>query len=132
MTGRPLDIYFSITIVLSLLGWTGLARQVRGKILALREEDYVTAAYLVGVGHGRILFRHLVSGFTSHIIVSLTLAVPGVILGETALSFLGLGFAPTNSKLGRTHSGLHEHVDGERLPLVAIAGHAYRDHGFGL
>ncbi len=90
----PLGIYFAITIVLSLLGWTGLARQVRGKILALREEDYVTAAYLVGAGHGRILFRHLIPGFTSHIIVSLTLAVPGMILGETALSFLGLGLRP--------------------------------------
>ena len=90
----PLGIYFAITVVLSLLGWTGLARQVRGKILALREEDYVTAAYLVGAGHRRILFRHLIPGFTSHIIVSLTLAVPGMILGETALSFLGLGLRP--------------------------------------
>ena len=90
----PLTTYFAITIVLSLLGWTGLARQVRGKILALREEDYVTAARLMGARHGRILFRHLVPGFTSHIIVSLTLAVPAMILGETALSFLGLGLRP--------------------------------------
>jgi peptide/nickel transport system permease protein len=86
-----LAVYFAITLVLSLLGWTGLARVVRGKILSLREEDYAVAARLLGANHGRILFRHLVPGFTSHIIVTLTLAVPGMILGETALSFLGLG-----------------------------------------
>ncbi|MCC5829990.1 MAG: ABC transporter permease [Phycisphaeraceae bacterium] len=90
----PLRVYFAITIVLSLLGWTGLARVVRGKILSLREEDYAVAARLLGAGHGRILFRHLVPGFTSHIIVVLTLSVPGMILGETALSFLGLGLRP--------------------------------------
>lgn len=89
-----LTTYFGITVVLAMLGWTGLARQVRGKILALREEDYVTAARLCGAGHGRILFRHLVPGFTSHIIVTLTLTIPGMILGETALSFLGLGLRP--------------------------------------
>ncbi len=86
-----LKVFFSITIVLSLLGWTGLARVVRGKILSLREEEYATAAKLLGAGHGRIIFRHLLPGFTSHIIVSLTLRVPTMILGETSLSFLGLG-----------------------------------------
>ncbi len=90
----PLRGYFAITIVLSLLGWTGLARVVRGKILSLREEDYAVAARLLGASHARILFRHLLPGFTSHIIVSLTLGVPGMILGETALSFLGLGLRP--------------------------------------
>jgi peptide/nickel transport system permease protein len=90
----PLRVYFAITIVLSLLGWTGLARVVRGKILSLREEDYAMAARLLGAGHGRILFRHLLPGFTSHIIVALSLSVPGMILGETALSFLGLGLRP--------------------------------------
>jgi len=89
-----LRIYFGITIVLSLLGWTNLARTVRGKILALREEDYAVAARLLGAGHARILFRHLLPGFTSHIIVALTLSVPGMILGETSLSFLGLGLRP--------------------------------------
>ena len=87
----PLFTYFAITIVLSLLGWTGLARVVRGKILALREEDYATAARLIGASHTRILFRHLLPGFTSHIIVVLTMSVPAMILGETSLSFLGLG-----------------------------------------
>ena len=86
--------YFAITIVLSLLGWTGLARVVRGKILSLREEDYAVAARLLGASHSRIIFRHLLPGFSSHIIVSLSLSVPGMILGETALSFLGLGLRP--------------------------------------
>ncbi len=87
-------VYFGITIVLSFIGWTGLARTVRSKLLSLREEDYAVAARLLGAGHGRIIFRHLVPGFTSHIIVSLSLAIPGMILGETALSFLGLGLRP--------------------------------------
>jgi peptide/nickel transport system permease protein len=89
-----LRIYFSITIVLSLLGWTRLARVTRGKLLSLREEDYVTAAYLLGASHKRIIFRHLLPGFTSHIIVSLTMTVPWMILGETTLSFLGVGLRP--------------------------------------
>lgn len=87
----PLFTYFAITIVLSLLGWTTLARVVRGKILALREEDYAVAARLLGATHARILFRHLLPGFTSHVIVVLTMSVPAMILGETSLSFLGLG-----------------------------------------
>jgi peptide/nickel transport system permease protein len=90
----PLRVYFAITILLSLLNWTGLARVVRGKILSLREEDYAMAARLLGASHGRVLFRHLLPGFTSHIIVTLTLSVPGMILGETSLSFLGLGLRP--------------------------------------
>ena len=90
----PLRTYFAITIVLSLLGWTSLARVVRGKLLSLREEDYAVAARLLGASHARIIFRHLVPGFTSHIIVVLTLTVPAMILGETSLSFLGLGLRP--------------------------------------
>ncbi|HEX8325565.1 MAG TPA: ABC transporter permease [Tepidisphaeraceae bacterium] len=90
----PLKIYFAITLLLSLLGWTGLARVVRGKILSLREEDYAMAARLLGASHSRVLMRHLLPGFTSHIIVALSLSVPGMILGETSLSFLGLGLRP--------------------------------------
>jgi peptide/nickel transport system permease protein len=90
----PVTVYFAITLVLSLIGWTGLARVVRGKILSLREEDYVMAARLLGASHSRILFRHLLPGFTSHLIVVLTLSVPAMILGETSLSFLGLGLRP--------------------------------------
>lgn len=89
-----LQTYFAITVLLSLLGWTGLARVVRGKILSLREEDYAVAARLLGASHGRVIFRHLLPGFTSHIIVSLSLGVPTMILAETALSFLGLGLRP--------------------------------------
>jgi len=97
-TWTPLQIYFGITIVLSFLGWTGLARVVRGKILALREEDFATAAILSGASRWRVMYRHLLPSFASHIIVSLTLALPGMILGETALSFLGLGLrAPITS-----------------------------------
>jgi peptide/nickel transport system permease protein len=90
----PLWTYLGITIVLSFIGWTSLARTVRSKLLALREEDYAVAARLLGASHARIIFRHLIPGFTSHIIVSLSLAIPGMILGETALSFLGLGLRP--------------------------------------
>ena len=86
--------YFAITVILSIVGWSGLARVVRGKLLALREEDYALAAKAAGASQPRIIFRHLMPGFTSHLIVSLTLAVPGSILGETALSFLGLGMQP--------------------------------------
>lgn len=96
----PLQIYMGITVVLSFIGWTGLARQVRGKILSLREEDFATAALLVGASRWRIMTRHLLPSFMSHIIVSLTLAVPGMILGETSLSFLGLGLRPPVTSWG--------------------------------
>lgn len=89
-----LRIYFGITIILSFLGWTGLARVIRGKVLALREEDFVLAANLVGAGTRRIILRHLLPSCASHIIVSVTLAIPRMILAETALSFLGLGLQP--------------------------------------
>ena len=87
-------VYFAITIILSVLSWTGLSRVVRGKLLELREYDYVTAAKLAGSGNGSIIVVHLLPGFLSYLIVHLTLAIPGMILGETALSFLGLGIQP--------------------------------------
>jgi peptide/nickel transport system permease protein len=83
--------YFAITLIISLVGWTGLARVVRGRFLSLREEDFVLAARLSGARERRIIFRHMLPSFTSHIIAAITLAIPGTILGETALSFLGLG-----------------------------------------
>jgi peptide/nickel transport system permease protein len=83
--------YFAITLILSLVGWTGLARVVRGRFLSLREEDFVLAARLSGARERRIIFRHMLPSFASHIIATITLAIPGTILGETALSFLGLG-----------------------------------------
>ena len=84
-------IYFAITVILSLIMWTGLARVVRGRFLALREEDFVMAAELAGAGQLRIILRHMVPAFLSHIIASTTLALPTMIISETALSFLGLG-----------------------------------------
>lgn len=90
----PVYVYFGITVILSLLGWTGMARVVRGKFLSLREEDFIMAAELDGVPRTRIIMKHMVPSFMSHIIASATLAIPGMILGESALSFLGLGLKP--------------------------------------
>jgi len=87
-------IYFGMIIILSALGWTGLARVVRGMLLSLREEDFTVAARLAGASDWRIITKHLLPSMASYIIVSLTLAIPGTILGETALSFLGLGLQP--------------------------------------
>ena len=87
----PLGVYFGIIVILSFIQWTGLARVVRGRFLALREEDFVVAARLLGAGRLRIIFRHLLPSFMSHIITTATLAIPGMILAETALSFLGVG-----------------------------------------
>ena len=84
-------VYFGIIVILSLVGWTSLARVVRGKFMSLREEDFVLAAKLHGARERRIIFRHLLPSFYSYIIASLTLSIPGMILGETALSFIGLG-----------------------------------------
>jgi peptide/nickel transport system permease protein len=88
------QVYFGIVVILSLVGWTGLARVVRGKFMALREEEYIMAAALNGSNERRIIFKHMLPSFTSHIIASLTLSVPDMILGETALSFIGLGLQP--------------------------------------
>jgi len=93
-TWTVVQAYFGIVMILSLVGWTGLARVVRGKFLSLREEDFVMAAKLNGATESTIIFKHLLPLFSSHIIASLTLSVPGMILGETALSFIGLGLQP--------------------------------------
>lgn len=90
----PIKTYFGITVVLSIVGWTGLARVVRGKLISSREEDFAMAAKIAGATNARIITRHLLPSFLSYLIVSLTLAVPWMILGETALSFLGLGIRP--------------------------------------
>ena len=87
----PVRTYLMITIILSIIGWTGLARIVRGKLLQLREEDFVMAATVYGASDGRIITRHLLPGFLSYLIVHLTLSVPSMILAETALSFIGVG-----------------------------------------
>lgn len=99
-TWSNVTVYFAMTVILSLIGWTGLARVVRGKFLALREEDYVAAAKVAGVREFTIIMRHLVPGFLSHLIVSVTLAIPGMILAETSLSFLRLGLRPPSISWG--------------------------------
>ena len=88
------QVYLAITVIISLIGWTELARVVRGKFLALRHEDFVLAAELIGCSRPRIIFRHMLPSFASHVIAVATLAVPAMIISETALSFLGLGLRP--------------------------------------
>ena len=100
VTWSPLLVYFGITVILAMLDWTGLARAVRSKLLALREEDYCLAAQLMGAKPSRIIGRHLMPGFMSHLIASATLSIPSMILGETALSFLGLGLRPPITSWG--------------------------------
>jgi peptide/nickel transport system permease protein len=99
-TWSQIRVYFCMTVILSLIGWTGLARVVRGKILSLREEDYAMAARVAGVREFSILMRHLVPGFMSHLIVTVTLAIPGMVLAETSLSFLRLGLRPPTISWG--------------------------------
>jgi len=89
-----IQIYFAITLIISFLGWTTLAREVRGRFLSMRQEDFVVAARLYGTHELRIIFRHMVPSFMSHIIATTTLAVPAIIIAETSLSFLGLGLRP--------------------------------------
>jgi peptide/nickel transport system permease protein len=100
ITWSPILVYFGITIILGLLDWPGLARAVRSKLLALREEDFATAAVLMGASPARVIRRHLLPSFASHLIASATLSVPAMILGETALSFLGLGLRPPITSWG--------------------------------
>ena len=88
------QVYIAITVIISLIGWTELARVVRGRFLALREEDFITAAELCGASRLRIIFRHMVPSFLSHIIAAVSLALPAMIISETTLSFLGLGLRP--------------------------------------
>ena len=100
VTWSPLLVYFGITLILGMIEWTHLARAVRSKLLSLREEDFCTAAVLMGASPTRIIGRHLLPSFMSHLIASATLVIPGMILGETALSFLGLGLRPPITSWG--------------------------------
>jgi peptide/nickel transport system permease protein len=93
-TWSVLQVYFAITLIISLMSWTELARVVRGRFLALREEDFVIAAELAGAGQMRIILRHMLPSFASHIIAATSLALPVMIVSETSLSFLGLGLRP--------------------------------------
>ena len=96
----PILVYFGITLILALVDWPGLARAVRSKLLALREEDFATAATLMGAKPSRVIGRHLLPNFMSHLIASATLSIPTMILAETALSFLGLGLRPPITSWG--------------------------------
>src|SRR5215470_16578359 len=100
VTWSPLLVYFGITLILALLDWPSLGRAVRSKLLSLREEDYAMAAQMMGAKPGRIIGRHLLPGFMSHLIASATLSIPSMILAETALSFLGLGLRPPITSWG--------------------------------
>ncbi len=100
VTWSPILVYLGITVILALLDWPGLARAVRSKLLALREEDFCTAAQLMGARPSRIIGRHLLPSFMSHLIASATLSIPSMILAETALSFLGLGLRPPITSWG--------------------------------
>jgi peptide/nickel transport system permease protein len=100
VTWSPILVYFGITLILGMIEWTHLARAVRSKLLSLREEDFCTAAVLMGASPARIIGRHLLPSFMSHLIASATLIIPGMILGETALSFLGLGLRPPITSWG--------------------------------
>jgi peptide/nickel transport system permease protein len=99
--GTPsVQVYMIVTLILALLTWTGMARVVRGRFLALREEDFILAARLDGVKPGRLIFRHMLPSFLSHIIASITISIPYMILSETALSFLGVGLRPPTVSWG--------------------------------
>ncbi len=100
VTWSPIGVFVGITVILGFIDWTGLARAVRSKLLALREEDFCTAAVLMGAKPGRVIGRHLLPNFMSHLIASATLSIPSMILGETALSFLGLGLRPPITSWG--------------------------------
>ena len=90
----PVRVYFGIVVILSIVGWAGLARVVRGKLISVREEDFVRAAVIAGARDSAVIRRHLLPAFLSYLIINVTLSIPGMILGETALSFLGLGLRP--------------------------------------
>jgi peptide/nickel transport system permease protein len=100
MSWSVMQTYFAITIILSLIGWTWLARQLRGKVLALRNEDFVLAAKLAGANDAWVIFRHLIPATLGHIVVISTLAMPSMILAETSLSYLGLGLRPPVTSWG--------------------------------
>ena len=132
----PERIYFSITVILSFIGWTWLARQLRGKVLALREEEFVMAAQLSGASDAWIIFRHLIPAVFGHIIVIASLAMPGMILAETTLSFLNLGLRPPLISWGvllQEANGLENlrHFPWLLFPALFIAGAVLSFNFFG-
>ena len=124
VTWSPLLIYFGITLILALLDWPGLGRAVRSKLLSLREEDYAAAAQMMGAKPGRIIGRHLLPGFMSHLIASATLSIPSMILAETALSLPGPGPAPAHHLVGRAAERGDRHQRGGGELVADAAGRA--------
>ena len=120
----PILVFFGITIILGMLDWPGLARAVRSKLLALREEDFVRAAELMGASKTRIIARHLIPNFMSHLIASATLSIPSMILGETALSFLGLGLRPPVTSWGVLLNEAQNPCRRAASPLAAVSDRA--------
>ena len=120
----PVYVYFGITIILSFLGWTNMAREVRGRFLSLRKEDFITAAVLDGVPRSRIIFRHMIPSFLSHIIAVATLSIPGMILAETALSFLGIGLRPPVVSWGVMLQDAMDIATINNMPWLLIPGAA--------
>src|SRR5450759_4764663 len=115
-------VYFSIVLILSLISWPGLARVVRSKFLSLKNEDYVRAARVVGASDMRVIFLHMMPMFTSYLIASLTLSIPGMILGETSLSFLGIGLRPPAVSWGVLLSEAQDSRNVALYPWTLIPG----------
>ena len=117
-----LSVYFGITVILSLIGWTGIARVVRGRFLSLREEDFILAARLSNASTLRIILRHMVPSFSSHLIAAISLAIPAMILAETALSFLGLGLQPPVVSWGVLLQGAQNFRSVSLAPWLLLPG----------
>lgn len=122
MTWTPVQVYIGIVIILSLLDWTSLGRVVRSKFLSLRSENFVQLARLSGASNGRLIFKHMVPAFTSHIIASVTLAIPRMILAETALSFLGIGLRPPTISWGVLMQTAQNIRSVSRAPWLLLPG----------
>ncbi len=120
-TWSPVAVFVMISVILGLLDWPGLARAVRSKLLSLREEDFVRAAELIGAKPSRVIRKHLLPNFMSHIVVSASLSIPAMILGETALSFLGLGLRPPATSWGVMLNEAQNLTVVEFYPWVASA-----------
>jgi peptide/nickel transport system permease protein len=114
--------YFVITLIVSLVGWTELGRVVRGRFLAMKNDDFVVAARLDGASESRIIFRHMLPSLTSHIIASLTLAIPLMILAETGLSFLGFGLTPPAISWGVLLKEAQNIISISQAPWLFIPG----------
>jgi peptide/nickel transport system permease protein len=122
MTWSPVQVYIGIVVILSLIDWTNLGRVVRSKFLSLRSENFVQLARLSGASNGRLIFKHMVPAFTSHIVASVTLAIPRMILAETSLSFLGIGLRPPTISWGVLMQSAQSIRAVSRAPWLLLPG----------